>query len=71
MEKNSIVQWLYIVWAVFPGDGALLVCHISDLVLGDFLSFLMASIELNESVYITCLMSSLSFISFIAVISAV
>ena len=40
---------------------------ISDLALGDFLLFLMASIELNESVYITHLMSSLSFICFIDV----
>ena len=48
--------------AVFPGYGAMLVYHISDLVsIGRFsLMFSMASIELNVSIYITHLMSSLS-----------
>ena len=65
------VQGLYIVRAVFPDFKALLVCRTSDLVLGNFLLFSLASIELNKSVYVTHLMSSLSFIFFIAVILAV
>ena len=57
------------VWSVFPGYGILLVCHKSDLILDNFLLFLMGNIELIKSVYITHLLSSPFCISVIAVFS--
>ena len=55
---------------VFPGFGALLVCHIPDLVLGDFLCCSLVSNELT-SMYILPITCPLSLIFFIAIISAV
>ena len=44
----------------FPGYRVLLVCHIYDLIVKDFVLLLsMASIKVSESVYITHLISSL------------
>ena len=62
----SVCAGILHVWTVIPGYGALLVCHIFNLVLGNFLLFSMVNIELNESVYYPSYI-----LSFIAVISAV
>ena len=64
------MQGFYIEWSVFPGYGVLLECHISDLMLDEFLLFSIARIELRETVYITHLMFSLFCISHIAIFIA-
>ena len=56
----------------FPGYGAPLIYHISDLLLDSFSLLLsIVSIELEVSVYVTHLMSSLFCISLIAIFIAV